>query len=109
MQWITVIELESQQSLYFFQYDTCSFESKIPFSFAVYHLNFHSLTTAFLKSDYVAKLIQKDNFKSTYSNTSQTRGSKLAKFSNSRFLLLFFTSKLAVIYVAPKLAILVIF
>ena len=65
MQWITVIELESQQSLYFFQYDTCSFESKIPFSFAVYHLNFHSLTTAFLKSDYVAKLIQKDNFKST--------------------------------------------
>ena len=31
-----------------------------------------------------------------YSNTSQTRGSKLAKFSNSRFLSLFFTSKLAV-------------
>ena len=31
-----------------------------------------------------------------YSNTSQTRGSKLARFSNSRFLLLFFTSKLAV-------------
>ena len=35
-------------------------------------------------------------FYSVYSNTSQTRGSKLAKFSNSRFLLLFFTSKLAV-------------
>ena len=34
--------------------------------------------------------------KGRYSNTSQTRGSKLAKFSNSRFLLLFFTSKLAV-------------
>ena len=33
---------------------------------------------------------------SKYSNTSQTRGSKLAKFSNSRFLSLFFTSKLAV-------------
>ena len=32
----------------------------------------------------------------TYSNTSQTCGSKLAKFSNSRFLSLFFTSKLAV-------------
>ena len=32
----------------------------------------------------------------TYSITSQTRSSKLAKFSNSRFLLLFFTSKLAV-------------
>ena len=31
-----------------------------------------------------------------YSNTSQTRGSKLAEFSNSRFLSLFFTSKLAV-------------
>ena len=31
-----------------------------------------------------------------YSNTSQTHGSKLAKFSNSRFLLLFFTSKLTV-------------
>ena len=31
-----------------------------------------------------------------YSNTSQTRVSKVAKFSNSRFLLLFFTSKLAV-------------
>ena len=31
-----------------------------------------------------------------YSNTSQTRGSKLAKFSNSRFLSLLFTSKLAV-------------
>ena len=31
-----------------------------------------------------------------YSNTSQTRGSILAKFSNSRFLSLFFTSKLAV-------------
>ena len=33
---------------------------------------------------------------SMYSNTSQTCGSKLAKFSNSRFLSLFFTSKLAV-------------
>ena len=33
---------------------------------------------------------------SVYSNTSQTRGSKLAKFSNSRILSLFFTSKLAV-------------
>ena len=32
----------------------------------------------------------------TYSNTSQTHGSKLAKFSNSRFLSLLFTSKLAV-------------
>ena len=31
-----------------------------------------------------------------YSNTSQTRGSKLAKFSNSLFVSLFFTSKLAV-------------
>ena len=31
-----------------------------------------------------------------YTNTSQTRDSKLAKFSNSRFLSLFFTSKLAV-------------
>ena len=31
-----------------------------------------------------------------YSNTSQTRGPKLAEFSNSRFLSLFFTSKLAV-------------
>ena len=35
-------------------------------------------------------------FGSVYSNTSQTRGSKLAEFSNSRFLSLFFTSKLAV-------------
>ena len=33
---------------------------------------------------------------SMYSNTSKTRGSKLAKFSNSQFLSLFFTSKLAV-------------
>ena len=31
-----------------------------------------------------------------YSNPSQTRGSKLAKFSNSRLLSLFYTSKLAV-------------
>ena len=31
-----------------------------------------------------------------YSNTSQTRSSKLAKFSNSRFLSLLFTSKFAV-------------
>ena len=35
-------------------------------------------------------------FYDEYSNTSQTRGSKLAEFSNSRFLSLFFTSKLAV-------------
>ena len=35
-------------------------------------------------------------FHAQYSNTSQTRGSKLAEFSNSRFLSLFFTSKLAV-------------
>ena len=34
--------------------------------------------------------------KYVYSNTLQTRGSKLAKFSKSRFLSLFFTSKLAV-------------
>ena len=35
-------------------------------------------------------------YRAKYSNTSQTRGSKLAKFSNSRFLSLLFTSKLAV-------------
>ena len=33
----------------------------------------------------------------SYSNTSQTRGPKLAEFSNSRFLLLLFTPKLAVL------------
>ena len=38
-----------------------------------------------------------------YSNTSQTRGSKLAKFSNSRFLSLFFTSKLAVPLLSTKI------
>ena len=37
-----------------------------------------------------------DTAETRYSNTSQTRGSKLAKFSNSRFLSLFFTFKLAV-------------
>ena len=42
------------------------------------------------------KLYRWLNEKYKYSNTSQTRGSKLAKFSNSRFLSLFFTSKLAV-------------
>ena len=47
-----------------------------------------------LKKSFIEKVgFQKE---SKYSNTSQTRGSKLAKFSNSRFLLLFFTSKLAV-------------
>ena len=46
---------------------------------------------------------------SKYSNTSQTRGSKLAKFSNSRFLSLFYTSKLAVPFITPKFAIPVIF
>ena len=47
-------------------------------------LNFAKLNYLFFK-----------NYKK-YSNTSQTCGSKLATFSNSGFLLLFFTSKLAV-------------
>ena len=41
--------------------------------------------------------------KDRYSNTSQTRGSKLAKFSNSRFLLLFFTSKLALPFISTQI------
>lgn len=41
-------------------------------------------------------MIPKRKLFSYYSNTSQTRVSKLAKFSNSRFLSLFFTSKPAV-------------
>ena len=32
-----------------------------------------------------------------YSNTSQTRGPNLEEFSNSRFLLLFFSSKIAIL------------
>ena len=38
-----------------------------------------------------------------YSNTSQTRGSKLAKFSNSRFLSLLYTSKLAVLLLSTQI------
>ena len=37
-----------------------------------------------------------------YSNTSQTRGSKLAKFSNLQFRLLLFTSKLAVPFISTQ-------
>ena len=44
-----------------------------------------------------------------YSNTSQTRGSKLAKFSNSRFRLLLFTSKLAVPFTSIQIRELAIF
>ena len=38
-----------------------------------------------------------------YSNTSQTHGSKLAKFSNSQFRLLLFTSKLAVPFISTQI------
>ena len=44
----------------------------------------------------VAYVSEQSELQGKYSNASQTRGSKLAKFSNLRFLLLFFTSKLAV-------------
>ena len=40
---------------------------------------------------------------SLYSNASQTRGSKLAKFSNSRFLSLLYTSKLAVLLLSTQI------
>ena len=46
---------------------------------------------------------------STYSNTSQTCGPKLAKFSNSRFLSLLFTSKLAVPFTSIQIRELAIF
>ena len=44
-----------------------------------------------------------------YSNTSQTRGFKLAKFSNSRFLSLLYTSKLVVTFTSIQIRELAIF
>ena len=43
------------------------------------------------------------SLKPGYSNTSQTRGSKLANFSNSQFLSLFFTSNLAVPFISTQI------
>jgi len=58
------------------------------------------LLAAFLTS---CKTLNIKTSKTRYSNTSQTRGSKLARFSNSRFLLLFFTSKLAVPFISTQI------
>ena len=63
----------------------------------------HNISTIFGNSH------EPKDYKIKYSNTSQTRGSKLAKFSNSRFRSLLFDSKLAALSLykfAPKFAIL---